>query len=82
MRMLQEGIESPRLLTAVIVRLGEKRVLNELLEWFVARQQRLDQLKYYQERRLMDLGLVDEDGSMTAWVSLNLNLNLNLNSIQ
>lgn len=70
MRLLNEGFGgNKRKETAVLVRLSEKRVLTELLDWFSARQGALDRLKYYHERRLQDLGLVDDDGSMTAWVS-------------
>ncbi|KAL2653570.1 hypothetical protein R1flu_021698 [Riccia fluitans] len=67
-RMLEAGIEDPRLQVAVVVRLGEKRVLRELQGWFEAHSARLDQLEYYAERRLRDLGLIDDRGYMTPWV--------------
>eukprot|EP00897_Mesotaenium_endlicherianum_P010636 jgi/Mesen1/9600/ME000657S08867 len=69
LRLLKEGGLSRAHETAVIVRLGEKRVLTETLDWFEARLQGLDNLEYYAERRLRDLGLLDDTGNMTAWVS-------------
>jgi [ribulose-bisphosphate carboxylase]-lysine N-methyltransferase len=53
---------------AIVIRLGEKRVLQELQTWFEGRMAGLDSLEYYAERRLRDLGLVDDTGSMTPWV--------------
>lgn len=53
---------------AVAVRLGEKRVMQELQTWFEARLEELDGLEYYAERRLRNLGLMDEGGYMTPWV--------------
>ncbi|KAL3685483.1 hypothetical protein R1sor_003505 [Riccia sorocarpa] len=67
-RMLGAGIDDPRLQMAVVARLGEKRVLRELQGWFEAHLARLDQLEYYAERRLRDLGLIDDKGYMTPWV--------------
>jgi len=43
-------------------------VLQELQTWFEGRMAGLDSLEYYAERRLRDLGLVDDTGSMTPWV--------------
>ena len=40
-------------------------MLEGIADWFRARQARLDQLEYYQERRLKRLGLLDEDGEST-----------------
>ncbi|KAJ7535805.1 hypothetical protein O6H91_12G046900 [Diphasiastrum complanatum] len=57
----------PRTRIAVVVRQGEKCVLQEVQTWFEARMNELDQLEYYAERRLRDLGLLDEKGNMTAW---------------
>ncbi|BBM99663.1 [ribulose-bisphosphate carboxylase]/[fructose-bisphosphate aldolase]-lysine N-methyltransferase [Marchantia polymorpha subsp. ruderalis] len=67
-RLLAAGIDDPRLKVAVVVRLGEKRVLQELQGWFEAHLARLDKLEYYAERRLRDLGLLDDKGFMTPWV--------------
>ena len=53
---------------AVVVRLGEKRVLEELQTWFEARLAGLDSIEYYADRRLRDLGLLDDKGFMTPWV--------------
>lgn len=53
---------------AVVVRLGEKRVMQELQTWFEARLEELDTLEYYAERRLRNLGLMDDGGYMTPWV--------------
>ncbi|KAG0629937.1 hypothetical protein M758_1G140900 [Ceratodon purpureus] len=53
---------------AVVVRLGEKRVMQELQTWFEARLEELDSLEYYAERRLRNLGLMDDGGYMTPWV--------------
>lgn len=43
-------------------------MLQELQTWFEGRMAGLDSLEYYAERRLRDLGLVDDTGSMTPWV--------------
>lgn len=67
-RLLKDTGLSVRQETAVIVRLGEKQILVELLDWFEARMQGLDNLEYYAERRLRDLGLLDDRGNMTPWV--------------
>lgn len=53
---------------AVVVRLGEKRVLEELQTWFEAHLAGLDSIEYYADRRLRDLGLLDDKGFMTPWV--------------
>lgn len=47
------------------VRLGEKESLDSALSFFESRQQRLDDLEYYQERRLKRLGLLDDTGGST-----------------
>lgn len=46
-------------------RLGEKETLDVTLRYFEDRKSRLDQLEYYQERRLKGLGLLDDDGNNT-----------------
>ncbi|CAI5487550.1 unnamed protein product [Closterium sp. Naga37s-1] len=53
---------------AVVVRMGEKAALGELQSWAVRRMRALDSLLYYAERRLSDLGLLDDTGNMTPWV--------------
>lgn len=66
--LLDRGGLSKRKEIAIVIRLGEKRVLQELQTWFEGRMAGLDSLEYYAERRLRDLGLVDDTGSMTPWV--------------
>ena len=68
LRLLREKRLPIRLETAVVVRVGEKRVLTELLDFFETRLEGLDNLEYYAERRLRDLGLLDENSNMTPWV--------------
>ncbi|CAI6008462.1 unnamed protein product [Closterium sp. NIES-65] len=55
---------------AVVVRMGEKAALGELQSWAVRRMRALDSLLYYAERRLSDLGLLDDTGNMTPWVGV------------
>eukprot|EP00884_Botryococcus_braunii_P017311 jgi/Botrbrau1/4263/Bobra.0390s0003.1 len=50
---------------AVRARLGEKEALTTTLRFFEDRLQRLDNLEYYQERRLRRLGLLDDAGKST-----------------
>ena len=47
------------------VRLGEKEALDSTLRFFEDRALRLDALEYYQERRLKNLGLMDDNGGST-----------------
>ncbi|CAJ2650423.1 ribulose-15 bisphosphate carboxylase/oxygenase large subunit [Trifolium pratense] len=49
---------------AVGVREGEKMVLQQIDEIFKQKELELDQLEYYQERRLKDLGLCGETGDV------------------
>ena len=49
--------------------MGEKRVLKQVDLAFEEREQELDTLEYYQERRLKDLGLVGEQGDIIFWES-------------
>lgn len=65
--MLQEGNLDPRLRIAVGIRAGEKRVLQQIDQIFKERELELDELEYYQERRLKDLGLVGEQGEIIFW---------------
>jgi [ribulose-bisphosphate carboxylase]-lysine N-methyltransferase len=53
-----------RLAIAVGVREGEKMVLQQIDETFEQKESELDQLEYYQERRLKDLGLGGETGDV------------------
>ncbi|KAL9424213.1 hypothetical protein AB3S75_036153 [Citrus x aurantiifolia] len=66
-QLLQGGNLDPRLRIAVGVRAGEKRVLQQIDEIFKERELELDELEYYQERRLKDLGLVGEQGDIIFW---------------
>ncbi|XP_073267086.1 fructose-bisphosphate aldolase-lysine N-methyltransferase, chloroplastic isoform X2 [Populus alba] len=60
---------NPRLEIAVGIRAGEKKVLQQIEGIFKQRQSELDELEYYQERRLKDLGLVGEQGEIIFWES-------------
>uniref|UniRef100_A0A6M2EJN5 [fructose-bisphosphate aldolase]-lysine N-methyltransferase n=1 Tax=Populus davidiana TaxID=266767 RepID=A0A6M2EJN5_9ROSI len=60
---------NPRLEIAVGIRAGEKKVLQQIDGIFKQRQSELDELEYYQERRLKDLGLVGEQGEIIFWES-------------
>lgn len=62
LELLGQGGLSVRKEIAVVVRLGEKRVMQELQTWFEARLEELDSLEYYAERRLRNLGLMDDGG--------------------
>ncbi|KAJ8461208.1 hypothetical protein OPV22_034134 [Ensete ventricosum] len=53
-----------RLRISICVRDGEKKVLQQIDDAFRERESELDILEYYQERKLKDLGLVGEQGSM------------------
>lgn len=66
--LLKAAKLSSRSHMAVVVRLGEKRVLEELQLWFETQMESLDRLEYYAERRLRGLGLLDEKGALTPWV--------------
>lgn len=48
--------------TASLITLGEKQSLRATMDEFEAQLGRLDSLEYYQERRLRQLGLMDEEG--------------------
>ncbi|KAJ1405800.1 Rubisco LSMT, substrate-binding domain superfamily [Sesbania bispinosa] len=49
---------------AVGIREGEKMVLQQIDETFKKKELELDQLEYYQERRLKELGLCGENGDI------------------
>lgn len=57
----------PRLEIAVGIRQGEKKVLQQIDEIFKDRESELNELEYYQERRLKDLGLCGEQGEIIFW---------------
>jgi [ribulose-bisphosphate carboxylase]-lysine N-methyltransferase len=59
----------PRLTIAIGVRAGEKKVLQHIDNIFEQREEELDGLEYYQERRLKDLGLVGDNGEIIFWES-------------
>ncbi|WJX50890.1 hypothetical protein P8452_37137 [Trifolium repens] len=63
-RKLKEENLDYRLAIAVGVREGEKMVLQQIDETFEQKESELDQLEYYQERRLKDLGLCGETGDV------------------
>ncbi|KAJ0988277.1 hypothetical protein J5N97_006633 [Dioscorea zingiberensis] len=67
--LLEKGQLDPRVKIAVGIRVGEKKVLQQIDSIFRAREQELDGLEYYQERRLKDLGLVGEQGEIIFWES-------------
>jgi hypothetical protein len=45
-----------------------------MMEWFRVRLQSLDTLEYYQERRLKQLGLLDDDGQTTFEDMVQINM--------
>lgn len=68
LNLLNSGQLKSRFEMAVVVRLGEKRVLEEMQLWFETQMASLDRLEYYAERRLRNLGLIDDKGDTTPWV--------------
>jgi [ribulose-bisphosphate carboxylase]-lysine N-methyltransferase len=65
-RVVAEDVAAPpRARLAARVVMGEKQALMETLSFFAGRAQRLDQMEYYQERRLRSLNLLDRDGNST-----------------
>ncbi|GAV76147.1 SET domain-containing protein/Rubis-subs-bind domain-containing protein [Cephalotus follicularis] len=66
-KLMEGGYLDPRLEIAVGIRAGEKRVLQQIDGIFKERELELDELEYYQERRLKDLGLVGEQGAIIFW---------------
>ena len=45
--------------------MGEKQALTETLGYFMQIEGKLEQMEYYQERRLRSLNLLDRDGNST-----------------
>ncbi|XP_051146046.1 ribulose-1,5 bisphosphate carboxylase/oxygenase large subunit N-methyltransferase, chloroplastic [Andrographis paniculata] len=66
-KVMEEGNLGTRHGVAVRIRLGEKKVLQQIFSIFKERETELDLLEYYQERRLKDLGLVGEQGDIIFW---------------
>ena len=66
-KLAEGGNLDRRLEIAVGVRAGEKKVLQQIDGIFKERELELDELEYYQERRLKDLGLVGEQGDVIFW---------------
>jgi len=64
---MEGGNLDRRLQIAVGTRAGEKMVLQQIDGIFKERELELDELEYYQERRLKDLGLVGEQGDIIFW---------------
>jgi [ribulose-bisphosphate carboxylase]-lysine N-methyltransferase len=64
----REDLQS-RHLIAIEVRIGEKKVLQQINDIFKEREQELDDLEYYQERRLKDLGFLGDNGEIIFWES-------------
>lgn len=62
--LLKGGNLEERLEIAIRVRLGEKRVLQQIERDFKERQLKLDAFEYYHERRFKELGLVGQRGEM------------------
>uniref|UniRef100_A0A7N0TSM6 SET domain-containing protein n=1 Tax=Kalanchoe fedtschenkoi TaxID=63787 RepID=A0A7N0TSM6_KALFE len=65
--IIESGSLNPRLEIAVGIRAGEKRVLRQIDGDFKERESELNEVEYYQERRLRDLGLVGEQGDIIFW---------------
>lgn len=66
-KLMEEGNLEWRVKVAVGVRLGEKKVLQQIDNLFKDKEGELLELEYYQERRLKDLGLVGEQGEIIFW---------------
>lgn len=66
-KLLESDNLNPRLKIAVGIRAGEKKVLQQIEGIFKQRELELNELEYYQERRLKDLGLVGEQGDIIFW---------------
>ncbi|XP_022156310.1 ribulose-1,5 bisphosphate carboxylase/oxygenase large subunit N-methyltransferase, chloroplastic [Momordica charantia] len=68
-KVREDGNLNSRQRIAVGIREGEKRVLQQINNIFKDREMELDELEYYQERRLKDLGLCGEQGEIIFWES-------------
>ncbi|KAL5201626.1 hypothetical protein ABZP36_035980 [Zizania latifolia] len=67
--LLERENLQPRFQIAIEVRAGEKKVLQQIDDIFKQREEELDGLEYYQERRLKDIGLVGDNGEIIFWES-------------
>ncbi|KAK9675944.1 hypothetical protein RND81_11G043100 [Saponaria officinalis] len=67
-KLLAESKLDPRLEIAVGIRLGEKKVLQQIDEFFKEKEAELFEYEYYQERRLKDLGLSGAQGEKLPWI--------------
>ncbi|XP_021747145.1 fructose-bisphosphate aldolase-lysine N-methyltransferase, chloroplastic-like [Chenopodium quinoa] len=67
-KLLAQGDLDPRLEIAITIRLGEKKVLQQIDEVFKERETELGGFEYYQERRLKDLGLAGAQGEKLPWI--------------
>lgn len=65
--MLQDDL-NPRHAMAIGIRLGEKKVLQQIDAVFKDREMELAGYEYYQERRLKDLGLAGAQGEKLPWI--------------
>ena len=65
---MQQGGLSPRRETAVGIRLGEKKVLQQIKRAFEERETELSGLEYYQERRIKDLVMSGAKGENLPWI--------------
>lgn len=65
--MIQDDL-NPRHKIAVGIRLGEKKVLQQIDGIFKEREMDLGVYEYYQERRLKDLGLCGAQGERIPWI--------------
>ena len=61
----EDAAAPPRARLAARVAMGEKQALAEAMGYFANVERRLDQMEYYQERRLRSLNLLDRDGNST-----------------
>ncbi|KAL7260665.1 hypothetical protein ACSBR1_006351 [Camellia fascicularis] len=66
-KLMEDENLDPRLRIAVGIRAGEKKVLQQIEGIFKERELELNELEYYQERRLKDLGLAGELGEIIFW---------------
>ncbi|KAI8021181.1 hypothetical protein LOK49_LG03G00688 [Camellia lanceoleosa] len=66
-KLMEDEKLDPRLRIAVGIRAGEKKVLQQIEGIFKERELELNELEYYQERRLKDLGLAGELGEIIFW---------------
>lgn len=65
---MQQGGLSPRREIAVGIRLGEKKVLQQIERAIEEREMELGGLEYYQERRIKDLVMSGAKGEKLPWI--------------